>query len=429
MKPDGKSPRSRSSSTLNAGSHLEQGHSTDDVTLGETMGERMGERMAETIEKTPERVISLWPHAPQALANGPEDCPQLTVHLAAIPNGCGVIVCPGGGYRTLASDHEGLQVAQWLNGHGIHAFVLRYRLGPRYHSSVSRLDGQRAMRVLRFHAQSLGLDPQRLGMLGFSAGGHLILAAALSASSPSAEIARDEIDALDCRPNFLVPLYAVTNGERRGRKADEYPAMDSLVDGSSPPTFLLHSHEDSIVPASQSTLLYDALLAARVPAELHIFNFGDHGLGLDRGADAGHMDASPWGTLLLHWLRRHGLLLDQSSPTQPSHGGRCALHGEVLVGGEPVALGWLTWLPEDNNAPIARVRLTGASAGRFTLGADAGPVPGAHRLVLHVVSAIYPADASGDYSQARALMFERQVQVAPGEALIWHIERGDGSAL
>ena len=105
------------------------------------------------------------------------------------------------------------------------------------------------------------------------------------------------------------------------------------------------------------------------------------------------------------------------------------MHGEVLVGGEPVALGWLTWLPEDNSSPIARVRVTGASAGRFTLEADAGPVPSAHRLVLHVVSAIYPADASGDYSQARALMFERQVQVASGEALIWHIERGDGSAL
>lgn len=414
MDPNDKSPSSQ----------REPGRIDDGATLEETMDEIMDGTMDETIGENPGRAIPLWSQAPEALANGPEDNPQLTVHRAAIPNGCGVIVCPGGGYRTLASDHEGLQVAQWLNSHGIHAFVLRYRLGPRYHSSVSLLDGQRAMRVVRFHAQSLGVDPQRLGMLGFSAGGHLILATALAASSPSPSIASDAIDALDCRPNFLVPLYAVTNGEKRGRKADEYAAMDSLVDGASPPTFLLHSHEDSIVPASQSTLLYDALLAARVPAELHIFNFGNHGLGLDRGADAGHMDTSPWGTLLLHWLRRHGLLLDQSSL-----GGRCAAHGEVRIDGEPVALGWLTWLPENNNAPIARARLTGASAGRFTLAADAGPVPGAHRLVLHVVSGTYPADASGDYSQAQALMFERQVQVAPGERLIWHINRGDGTAL
>ena len=166
-----------------------------------------------------DEVWALWDKPFAGLGSDGEKSPQLTVHLAAIPNGCGVIVCPGGGYRTLASDHEGRQVAQWLNAVGIHAFVLRYRLGPRYHSNVSKVDSQRAIRLVRFHAAALGLDPTRLGMLGFSAGGHLALATALASDKPAPDSLVDDIDRQDCRPNFLVPVYAVTNGARRGRTA------------------------------------------------------------------------------------------------------------------------------------------------------------------------------------------------------------------
>jgi acetyl esterase/lipase len=129
----------------------------------------------------PDHVLALWPTtAPQAQGTGVLHEPQLTVHLPppALSNGCGIIVNPGGGYRILASDHEGLQVARWLNQYGIAAFVLRYRVGPTYPTSVSLLDAQRAVRLVRSRAVEFALDVHRIGMLGFSAGGHLALAAA-----------------------------------------------------------------------------------------------------------------------------------------------------------------------------------------------------------------------------------------------------------
>ena len=365
------------------------------------------------------RVVPLW-HAVSGLA--PEQIPRLTVHLAPNSNGAGVIVCPGGGYRTLASDHEGLQVAQWLNQSGIHAFVLRYRLGPEHHSSVSLRDGKRAVRMVRHRSSEWGVDPTRLGMLGFSAGGHLALATALSADAR--EEPTDAIDDEDSRPNFLVPLYAVTNGDARGRKADEYWPTDILVDDKTPPTFIMHTHEDSVVPASQATLLYNALLTAGAPAELHIFNHGDHGLGLNRGSNAVDSKASPWGNLLLSWLRQHGFLHDQRSDGTP-----CALQGQVLLDGGPIGLGWLSFVPQRRQSPTVTVRLTGANAGRFHLDAADGPVPGPYRMVLHMVSERYPADNSGDFSLEHALYFEGSVDITPDTPVQWRLRRSDGMPL
>jgi acetyl esterase/lipase len=364
-------------------------------------------------------VLPLW-HALRGLSL--EEIPQLTVHLAPDPNGAGVIVCPGGGYRTLASDHEGLQVAQWLNKAGIHAFVLRYRLGPKYHSSVSLRDGKRAVRMVRHRSSDWGLDPNRLGMLGFSAGGHLALATGLSADAR--EEPYDAIDSLDSRPNFLVPAYAVTNGAARGRKADEYWPIDTLVNSKTPPTFIMHTHEDSVVPASQATLLYDALLKAGVPAELHIFNHGNHGLGLNRGGNELDSRASPWGSLLLSWLLRHGFLNDQIR-----NGERCTLEGQVSLDDEPIALGWLSFIPQGRQSPMIRVRLTSANAGRFHLDAPNGPVPGPHRMVLHMVSEVYPADSSGYFSLEQALCFEELIDVTPGVPVHWRLKRTDGVPL
>ena len=122
--------------------------------------------------------IPLWEGAvPAAQGNDPADLPRITAHLPeSAPTGVGVVVAPGGGYRILASDHEGLQVARWLNRQGIAAFVLRYRLGPGYHSDISLRDGLRAVRLVRSRAGALGVAADRLGMLGFSAGGHLTVA-------------------------------------------------------------------------------------------------------------------------------------------------------------------------------------------------------------------------------------------------------------
>ncbi len=361
-------------------------------------------------------VVPLWSDALDSVA---EKTPQLTVHLASAPNGAGVIVCPGGGYRTLASDHEGLQVAQWLNKAGLHAFVLRYRLGPEHHSSVSLQDGKRAMRLVRHRAMEWGLDPQRLGMLGFSAGGHLALATALSGDAGKS--VSDDIDDLDCRPDFLVPVYAVTNGIARGRKAEEYWPTDTLVNSQTPPAFIVHTHQDSVVPASQATLLYDALLTAGVPAELHIFNHGDHGLGLNRDGQGQDVEASTWGDLLLNWLRRQGMLHDASV-----HGNRCALNGQVSLAGEPLGLGWLSLIPESVHAPMARARLTANTQGAFHFNAGDGPVPGRHRMVLYLVSERYPADSSGTYSMPAGLVFEKTIDVRPDTPIHWRLSRSDG---
>ena len=268
------------------------------------------------------------------------------------------------------------------------------------------------------------MDPTRLGMLGFSAGGHLALATALSTDELGSGSVADEIDRQDCRPNFLVPVYAVTNGAKRGRKADEYLPMDTQVSSNSPPTFIVHNHQDSVVPASQSTLLYDALLAANVPAELHIFNFGDHGLGLNRGTDAKNPTLTTWGELLLQWLARHEFLLDKVK-----HSERVAVEGEILLDGKPIAMGWLSWIPDDANLPIARVRLTKAHKGKIQVSKAEGPVSGPHRLVLHVVSAVYPPDASGRYTMECALAFERRLTVVAGRRLHWHLETAQGIAL
>ena len=211
-----------------------------------------------------EDAVALWPDgAPGALGDLDIDRPQLTVHLPERDaTGSGIIVCPGGGYRILASDHEGLQVARWLNRRGIAAFVLRYRVGERYHSSVSLTDGLRAVRLVRQRAAEFGVATDRIGMLGFSAGGHLTVAVGTQWDRGDAD-ATDPVERESSRPDFLVPVYAVTNGILRGRKADEYTPADVNVNAETPPTFLVHTHEDDIVPAHQSTLFYDALRTHR----------------------------------------------------------------------------------------------------------------------------------------------------------------------
>ena len=186
--------------------------------------------------------VALWTAAiPHAKGSGIIAQPILTIHRASDDkaNGAACIVAPGGGYRILASDHEGLQVAKWLNRKGITCFVLRYRVGPKYHSSVSLLDGLRAVRFVRYFSEEYEIDPERIGMLGFSAGGHLTVAVG-TAWNVGVEASIDPIEKISSRPDFLVPVYAVTNGKKRGRKADEYTSTDEQVDSQTPPLSLIH---------------------------------------------------------------------------------------------------------------------------------------------------------------------------------------------
>ncbi len=358
--------------------------------------------------------LSLWPDAaPMSEGIDMIDQPILTVHKPDPKNCLGVacIVAPGGGYRILASDHEGLQVAKWLNRRGITAFVLRYRIAPKYHSSVSLLDGLRAVRCVRYLSTDFQIDRDRIGMLGFSAGGHLTVAVGTGWDNGDDQ-SDDPIDRVSSRPDFLVPVYAVTNGEKRGKKADEYTSTDTLVNDSTPPTFLVHTHEDSVVPASQSTLFYDALLRHKVPAELHIFNKGDHGLGLL----AGDPDGALWGELLIRWLRRHKFLTGKK---------RISLSGTITLAGEALGMVWVTLIPEDTDHPIARARVQSDSAGRFLIPESEGPIPGPYIIRVIHESNLTSYSATGIYTLEDARVYETAKEIIEGEALALDLAQED----
>jgi acetyl esterase/lipase len=263
----------------------------------------------------------LWPGgAPGALGNADEDRPTLTIYLPEKDKavGVGVVVCPGGGYVHLAMDHEGRQVAEWLNGLGIAAFVLKYRLGPRYHHPVEMKDGQRAMRFARYHAADYGIGADRIGMWGFSAGGHLAstVGTHFDNGQPSAP---DPIDRMNCRPDFLILAYPVisftTPYVHRGSMVNllgDHPDPELVrtlsnelqVTPQTPPTFLFCTDSDTTVPAENSVLFYLALRRNHVPAEIHIFAHGPHGVGLAQKDPA----LSLWPTLLANWFRTRSLL-------------------------------------------------------------------------------------------------------------------------
>jgi len=230
---------------------------------------------------------------------------------------------------------------------------LRYRLGPRYHSSVSLLDGLRAVRVVRSKSNEFNINPQHIGFVGFSAGGHLACAVATQCDE-GAVVALDPVEQCSSRPDFIAAAYAVTNGAVRGRKANEYTPVDTEVTPQTPPMFLMHTHGDTVVPASQSTLLYDALLAQGVAAELHVFNHGDHGIGLASGDN----DVGLWPELLKRWLRRRKLLTQKS---------RCAVVGTLTIDGVAPARAWIALEPVDPCAPLARIFLTATSGGKFLI--------------------------------------------------------------
>lgn len=267
------------------------------------------------------QVMPLWSGAaPGALGNEEEDTPTLTVYLPrSTPVGMtAVIILPGGGYRNLAMNHEGRQVANYLNAAGLAAFVLKYRLGPRYHHPIEMDDAQRAIRMVRSHAADWHIDPARIGVMGFSAGGHL--AATVSTRFDSGQpAAADPVDRAGSRPDFAVLAYPVISmtepwthqGSKTSLLGENPPAelarslsADLAVTPQTPPTFLFQTNADTTVPAENAVSYYLALRKAGVPAEMHIFQNGPHGLGLALDDPA----LGQWPGLLLNWLRMRGLV-------------------------------------------------------------------------------------------------------------------------
>ena len=275
--------------------------------------------------------VPIWPDGvPGAIKDGgPETLtdgilrnvhvPSLTPYLppAGRANGTAVIVCPGGGYTVLAIDKEGRAVAEWLNSLGISAFVLKYRLKEYGHPAPLR-DVLRAVRLLRSDAATWGIRPDRIGVIGFSAGGHLAASAATLFDAPEGRTGA-ELDRVSARPDFAILVYPVIvlsgpyahAGSRRALLG-EAPApalvdalsLDARVTKDTPPAFLVHGGTDTAVPPENSTLFYLALRRSGVPAELHAYERGIHGFGLQPD----HGPVSGWPNRCAEWMAAKGLL-------------------------------------------------------------------------------------------------------------------------
>jgi acetyl esterase/lipase len=263
----------------------------------------------------------LWPQgAPGAVGDTEKDKPSITIYLPPAQNatGAAVVVCPGGGYGHLAADHEGRQPAEFLNSLGVAAFVLRYRIAPRYHHPAPLQDAQRALRVVRARAKEWNVDSNRVGIWGFSAGGHLASSAATHFDSGNPDT-KDPTERVSCRPDFAILSYPVITMEppythmgSRNNLLGPDPAPELVenysnekqVRSNTPPTFLFHTSEDKAVPSENSVLFYQALRKAQVPAELHIYEKGRHGVGLASNDPV----LSSWPDRLTAWLRQRGIL-------------------------------------------------------------------------------------------------------------------------
>lgn len=278
----------------------------------------------------PAQTMPLWPQgAPGAKGTDPDkDVPTLTVWLPepGRSTNAAVVVCPGGGYQMLANDHEGKQVAEWLNSLGVAAFVLKYRLGPRYHHPAMLQDASRAIRIVRAGALRWGVYPNRIAIMGFSAGGHLASTAGTHFDSGNRS-SDDPIERVSSRPDRLILVYPVIAlatpyghsgslknllGEKPAAELVESLSNERQVTKDTPPTFLAHTNADKGVPAENSLLFALALRKAGVPVELHLFERGPHGLGLGKGTAQFKIAADPafqaWPKLCETWLKNQGFL-------------------------------------------------------------------------------------------------------------------------
>ena len=279
---------------------------------------------AVTSAQTP---IPLWENgAPNAVGKEPLDIPTITPFPAPkeTATGSAIIVFPGGGYSHLSGIKEGSDVAKWLKSLGISAFVVKYRLGMRYHQPNQLLDAARAMRTVRAKAKEWNIDAGRIGILGFSAGGHLASTLGTHFDAGRAD-AKDEIERISSRPDLMILLYPViTMGEfaHQGSKLnllgpDPTPELVKLysnelqVTKDTPPTFLVHTMTDKTVPVENSLMFVSALRKAGVPFELHLYEQGPHGFGL---APADPILAT-WAARCADWLGVHGFTKAKAATT------------------------------------------------------------------------------------------------------------------
>ncbi|QQS47364.1 MAG: alpha/beta hydrolase [Acidobacteriota bacterium] len=259
--------------------------------------------------------IPLWPDgAPGAQGSNPEDIPSIQLYRPENQTGAAIVVCPGGGYQHLAR-HEGHNIALWLNSLGITAVVLKYRLAPKYHHPSMMQDVLRAIRYTRSKAEEWKIDINRVGVMGFSAGGHLASTAATHWDEGQSDTG-DGIDRLSSRPTLAILCYPVITlgepsvhtgsrrnllGENPSRELLDLMSNEKQVNERTPPTFLFHTEDDKAVPVENSLLFAAALRKAGVPYEMHIYEKGRHGVGLAQDNPA----LKSWPGLLADWLRKY----------------------------------------------------------------------------------------------------------------------------
>ena len=342
------------------------------VALAATGGEAHGQGLGS-------EPILLWPDgAPGAVGEEPVDKPTVQLMLAPEEDNTGamVVICPGGGYGALAYDHEGFQVGKWFNSFGVNAAVVKYRLGPRYHHPAPLQDAQRAIRYVRLHADELGIDSARVGIMGFSAGGHLASTVSTHFDAGDSE-SDDPVARMSSRPDFTVLCYPVISlmsdfghrgsarnllGENPDPELLKSLSNETQVTSETPPTFIFHTAEDPGVPVMNALVYYQALVKNDVLAELHVYQFGPHGVGLASGDPV----TSTWTKRLADWMKVNNWLAPQE---------RGAVSGKVLLNGEPLRWGAVTI--ETPNNPRQIVAWALVARGNFRIPAERGPAVGA----------------------------------------------------
>jgi acetyl esterase/lipase len=275
------------------------------------------------------QVVPLYPPAqlPRDAASQAEQCdqngfignvhvPTLSVYLPAAANDCGVVVCPGGGYGGLACAHEGRDIARWLNDNGIAAFILKYRLPTAGHRHPAPLqDAQQAIRIVRSNAAAWGVDPHCVGIMGFSAGGHLA-GSAMTHLQPAGPLPSGQVGQQSIRPDFGILIYPVVSttepfshfGSRDNLLGQNPPAAlawslsnELQVTSDTPPAFFAHSMDDPAVPVENSFTFAKAMRRAGVKAEVHLFPEGGHGYGMGAPGTL----QSRWPAMCIQWLRQN----------------------------------------------------------------------------------------------------------------------------
>ncbi len=274
----------------------------------------------------PNLVMNLWPSTPpggipesigaENWAIGNErppiirvsnvSIPKLSLYKAEKPNGSCVVIFPGGGYSILAYNHEGSEIAQWLNKLGVSAVVVKYRVPrrnglPKHFAPLQ--DAQRAIRLVRSHAEEWDINPEKIGVLGFSAGGHLTVMAATQYAQKVYDPV-DNADKISARPNFAIPIYPAYMMDSEQEKDSTVPLSEEVViDKNTPPMFVSVADRDAN-RAAASARLFIKLYEANVPAELHILYGNSHGYGLRKD----HGRPADWDINCENWLREMKLL-------------------------------------------------------------------------------------------------------------------------